>query len=85
MKEIKIYGKYHTAQKEKPGYIYCTGNSSYSCVFGIRSLLHNMKYETTDNAQIESRSVPVISRVAGYIDSLGVDDYGKVKGNGADH
>jgi membrane fusion protein (multidrug efflux system) len=47
--------------------------------FGIRSLLHSLHYETTDNAQIESRSVPVISRVAGYIDSLSVDDYGKVK------
>jgi len=49
--------------------------------FGIRSFLHNLKYEITDNAQIESRSVPVISRVAGYVDSLGVDDYGKVGQN----
>ena len=47
--------------------------------FGIRALLHHLKYETTDNAQVESRSVPVLSRVAGYIDSLGVDDFGKVK------
>src|SRR5258708_16108072 len=46
--------------------------------FGIRALLHRMKYEGTDNAQVESRSTPVISRVAGYIDSLGVDDFGKV-------
>jgi membrane fusion protein (multidrug efflux system) len=47
--------------------------------FGIRSFIHGMNYESTDNAQIESRSVPVISRVAGYIDSLTVDDYGRVK------
>jgi membrane fusion protein, multidrug efflux system len=47
--------------------------------FGIRAFLHNLKYETTDNAQVESRSVPVISRVAGYIDSLGLDDFGSVK------
>ncbi|MEI9921922.1 MAG: HlyD family secretion protein [Bacteroidota bacterium] len=46
--------------------------------FGVRAILHNMKYETTDNAQVESRTVPVVSRVAGYIDSLGVDDYGHV-------
>ena len=26
--------------------------------FGIRALLHHLKYETTDNAQVESRSVP---------------------------
>ncbi|HEY5823533.1 MAG TPA: HlyD family secretion protein, partial [Cyclobacteriaceae bacterium] len=49
--------------------------------FGIRSFLHNLKYETTDNAQIESHSVPIISRVAGYVDSLGVNDYGKVTQN----
>lgn len=54
------------------------GIVAIAAFFGIRSLLHNLKYETTDNAQIESRSVPVISRVAGYIDSLGVDDYGQV-------
>lgn len=47
--------------------------------FGIRAWIHARTYETTDNAQIESRSVPVISRVAGYIDSLSVDDYGQVK------
>jgi membrane fusion protein, multidrug efflux system len=47
--------------------------------FGIRSLLHNMAYEATDNAQIESRAVPIISRVSGYIDSLQVDDFGEVK------
>lgn len=47
--------------------------------FGIRSLIHGMRYESTDNAQIESRSVPVISRVAGFIDTLNVDDYGSVK------
>jgi membrane fusion protein (multidrug efflux system) len=47
--------------------------------FGIRSFLHNRHYEGTDNAQIESRAVPVIARVAGYVDSLGVDDYQTVK------
>lgn len=57
------------------------GIVAVAAFFGIRSLLHNLKYETTDNAQIESRSVPVISRVAGYIDSLGVDDYGQVSAN----
>ncbi|HEY3405267.1 MAG TPA: HlyD family secretion protein, partial [Ohtaekwangia sp.] len=49
--------------------------------FGIKKFLHNRAYESTDNAQIESRSVPVISRVAGYIDSISIDDYGKAKEN----
>jgi membrane fusion protein (multidrug efflux system) len=46
--------------------------------FGVRALIHHLKYEGTDNAQVEARSVPVISRVAGYIDSVSVDDYGRV-------
>jgi len=46
--------------------------------FGIRSFVHGLNYETTDNAQIETRAVPVISRVSGYIDSIGTDDFGKV-------
>jgi len=49
--------------------------------FGIKKFLHNRAYESTDNAQIESRSVPVISRVAGYIDSISIDDYGKTQAN----
>src|SRR6186713_1812466 len=48
--------------------------------FGIRSFIHNLHYEITDNAQIESRAVPVIARVAGYIDSLSVDDFSQVNG-----
>ena len=50
-----------------------------AAIFGVRTFLHNLKFETTDNAQVESRSVPVISRVAGYIDSLALDDFGAVK------
>jgi membrane fusion protein (multidrug efflux system) len=65
-------------KKKSPVLYIVAGVVAVAAFFGLRSLLHNMKYETTDNAQIESRSVPVISRVAGYIDSLGVDDYGKV-------
>lgn len=66
-------------KKKSPVLFIVIGIVAIAAFFGIRSLLHNLKYETTDNAQIESRSVPVISRVAGYIDSLGVDDYSKVK------
>lgn len=46
--------------------------------YGVRAFLHGLKYESTDNAQVESRAVPVISRVSGYLDSIAVDDYGKV-------
>jgi len=66
-------------KKKNPLVFVMLGIAAIAAFFGIRSLLHNMKVEATDNAQIESRSVPVISRVAGYVDSLGVDDYGDVK------
>jgi membrane fusion protein, multidrug efflux system len=66
--------------KKKNKAIFIVGGILAVAAFlGVRSLLHRMKYESTDNAQIESRSVPVISRVGGYIDSLNVDDYGRVK------
>lgn len=67
------------AKKKNPVLYVMAGVVVIAAFVGIRSLLHGLKYETTDNAQVESRSVPVISRVAGYIDSLGVDDYGNVK------
>lgn len=47
--------------------------------FLIRTLYHAIYYESTDNAQIESNSTPVLSRVSGYIDSLGVNDYQDVQ------
>jgi len=47
--------------------------------FGIRALLHGFAYESTDNAQIETNAIPIVSRLAGFIDSLTVVDYGEVK------
>jgi membrane fusion protein (multidrug efflux system) len=37
-----------------------------------------MSYESTDNAQIETNAIPVVSRLAGFIDSLSVSDYSEV-------
>ncbi|HTH58093.1 MAG TPA: HlyD family secretion protein [Cyclobacteriaceae bacterium] len=47
--------------------------------FGGRTFLHNMDYESTDNAQIETNAVPIVSRLAGFIDTVSVVDYGDVK------
>ncbi len=46
---------------------------------GVKNLIHNLRYEITDNAQIEAAGVPVISRVSGYVDSLNVADFSQVK------
>jgi membrane fusion protein (multidrug efflux system) len=47
--------------------------------FGAKLAWHSFTHESTDNAQIETNAVPVVSRVAGFIDSVGVVDYGAVK------
>ena len=49
--------------------------------FGIKKIIHAINYESTDNAQVESNAVPVVSRVAGYIDLVAVTDYSDVKEN----
>ncbi len=46
---------------------------------GIRSWIHSRNYESTDNASIEASNLPVLARVAGYIDSLAIKDYDEVK------
>jgi len=45
----------------------------------VNKVWHAIKYEETDNAQIEMRLVPIISRVSGYVEKIYVDDYAKVK------
>ncbi len=47
--------------------------------FGYKAFVHSQQYETTDNAQIEGNSAPVLARVAGYVKSVNVDDYALVK------
>ena len=47
--------------------------------FGYKAYRHSQEYETTDNAQIEGNSAPVLARVAGYVTSVNVDDYASVK------
>ena len=47
--------------------------------FGYKKINYEMHHETTDNAQIEARFVPILPRVAGYIKTLHVEDYSLVK------
>ncbi len=46
---------------------------------GIRSWIHSRHYESTDNASIEATNLPMLARVAGYVDSLAIKDYGEIK------
>lgn len=47
--------------------------------FGYRAYVHAQHYESTDNAQIEGNSAPVLARVAGYVQSVNVADYATVQ------
>lgn len=48
-------------------------------IYGYGKITHALAYESTDNAQVQSNAVPVLSRIAGYIDSVAVSDYADVK------
>jgi membrane fusion protein (multidrug efflux system) len=47
-------------------------------VIGIK-VFDALSHEETDNAQIEMRLVPILSRVAGYVDKIYVEDYANIK------
>jgi membrane fusion protein (multidrug efflux system) len=47
--------------------------------FGYKKITYEIHHETTDNAQIEARFVPILPRVAGYIKTLYVEDYATVQ------
>ncbi|MEZ0542309.1 HlyD family secretion protein [Fibrella arboris] len=47
--------------------------------WGFTAYKRGQQYESTDNAQIEGTSAPVLARVAGYVQEVNVDDYATVK------
>ena len=49
--------------------------------FGIKKVSFSLTHETTDNAQIETSIVPVITRTAGYVKTISIKDYDSVQQN----
>ena len=47
--------------------------------FGVRKIIFSLTHETTDNAQIETSIVPVLTRVSGYVKTLDIKDFDSVK------
>lgn len=47
--------------------------------FGWRWYDHGQHYESTDNAQVETHTSPVLARVAGYLQKVNVTDFTEVK------
>lgn len=44
-----------------------------------KKVTYAFKHEETDNAQVEMRLVPILSRVSGYVDKIFVEDFSAVK------
>lgn len=47
--------------------------------FGFKKIMYELHHETTDNAQVEAKLVPILPRVSGYITKLYPEDYASVK------
>lgn len=47
--------------------------------FGVKKIIYELHHETTDNAQVEAKLVPILPRVSGYIKALNVEDYSRVQ------
>ena len=47
--------------------------------FGWRWYDHGQHYESTDNAQIETHTSPVLARMAGYLQKVNITDFSEVK------
>ncbi|MET3114048.1 membrane fusion protein (multidrug efflux system) [Pedobacter sp. CG_S7] len=47
--------------------------------FAFTKISHALTHQSTDNAQVETNSVPVLSRVPGYINSFLLKDFQEVK------
>jgi membrane fusion protein (multidrug efflux system) len=46
--------------------------------FGAKKIMFSLTHETTDNAQIETSIVPVITRISGYVKNISIKDYDSV-------
>ncbi|HEK22045.1 MAG: HlyD family secretion protein [Mucilaginibacter sp.] len=70
------------AKKSSPVKFVVIGILAIAIVYyAATTIIHALHYESTDNAQIESNAVPVLSRVSGYIDTFTLNDYQSVKRN----
>ena len=47
--------------------------------FGGKKIMYELHHESTDNAQVEAKLVPILPRVSGYVKALYPEDYATVK------
>lgn len=54
---------------------------SVALFFGVKKIIFSLTHETTDNAQIETSIVPVLTRISGYVKVLDIKDFDSVTQN----
>jgi len=54
---------------------------SIALYFGVKKIVFSLTHETTDNAQIETSIVPVLTRISGYVKNISIKDYDSAKQN----
>jgi membrane fusion protein (multidrug efflux system) len=47
-------------------------------LYAGKSVYHSFTHESTDNAQIETNTIPIVSRLAGYMQTVYINDYDTV-------
>jgi len=68
-----------TGRRIKPAFLLVLALAGTAIFLGVRSWVHSLHYESTDNASVEVINLPILARVSGYVDSLNIADYGEVK------
>ena len=48
-------------------------------IYAYQKYEYNQMYETTENAQIETYTMPVVPRVGGYVNAVNMKDFEQVK------
>ena len=65
-------------KKISPKFIVLAIILGLAAYFGVKKIIFSLTHETTDNAQVDTQIVPVLSRVSGYVKALYVKDFDSV-------
>ena len=76
MEQNQSSNKAATIRKVVIGTLLCV-----ALFFGVKKVIFSLTHETTDNAQIETSIVPVLTRISGYVKVLDIKDFDSVTQN----
>jgi membrane fusion protein (multidrug efflux system) len=76
MEQNQSSNKAATIRKVVIGTLLCV-----ALFFGVKKIIFSLTHETTDNAQIETSIVPVLTRISGYVKVLDIKDFDSVTQN----